>query len=386
MLSDGDRRSTGQSNQVVKLVARQTDFDKLFKLISDPDPLVAMRAADAVEKITINHPEFLAIHKKEILEKLTKISQQEVRWHVAQIIPRLKLDKVETKKAWDVLIKWHQTEESNIVQVFSLQALFDLSGDSLEFLYKLKLLISQIKASAPASIRSRAKKIDKLLEKKLEKINFQYWQDDWDGKKENWPVSDFAKKVYKYIQDKNYKTLLDLGCGNGRDAIFFYNHGLKVTAVDISKSGIECLRKKNKEINTILGNIKNIDFPKESFNIIYSHLGLHFFDSKESKTIFDKLYNILTPGGMIFIRCKSTDDPKYGEGVKIDGNIFLKNHVRHFFTEELMKELLNKFEIIKIEKTSHVRDGNVSRFIEGIGVKKLSKHIKRIKLSKQKNS
>ncbi len=386
MLSGGDRRSTGQSNKVVKLVAKQTDFDKLFKLISDPDPLVAMRAADAVEKITINHPEFLAIHKKEILEKLTKINQQEVRWHVAQIIPRLKLNESERKKIWGILIEWHGAEESNIVRVFSLQAIFDLAVDSLEWLHRLKILISRITADAPASIKARAKKIDKLLEKRLKEINFRYWQDDWGKEKEKWPASDFGQKTWKYIRDKNYRTLLDLGCGNGRDSIFFNDHGLKVTAMDISKSGIESLKRKNSQIRTILKDIKNINLPKNSFDVIYAHLSLQYFNLKESKIIFDKLHHLLTPAGMIFVRCKSIDDPKYGEGINLGENIFFKSHLRHFFTEELMKKLLKKFEIIKIEKTSHVRDGNVSRFIEGIGVNKLSKHIKRIKLSKQKNS
>lgn len=369
MLSGDDRRSIGQSNKVVKSVTKQKDFDELFILISDSDPMVAMRAADAVEKITVYHPEFLATHKKEILEKLIKIKQQEVRWHLAQIIPRLKLSESERKKIWDILIEWYEAEKSKIVRTFALQALFDLAGDSLEWLHKFKLLISRIPAGTPVSIKARAKKIGALIEKKLEKINFQYWQDDWGTEKEKWPTSDFAQKTWKYINDKNYRTLLDLGCGNGRDAVFFYNHGLKVTAVDISKNGIESLMKKNSLIKTILKNIKNISFPKESFDVIYAHLSLQYFDPRESKIIFDKLHNILTPGGMIFVRCKSTDDPKYGEGMNLGGNIFFKSHLRHFFTEELMKKLLKKFKNIKIDKTSHIRDGNVSRFIEGIGEK-----------------
>ena len=50
-----------------------------------------MRAADAVEKITARRPELLRPHKRRLLTELALIPQQEVRWHVAQMLPRLSL-------------------------------------------------------------------------------------------------------------------------------------------------------------------------------------------------------------------------------------------------------------------------------------------------------
>lgn len=248
--------------------------------------------------------------------------------------------------------------------------LFDQPSDSVEELLSLKERIKKLDINHTKEAKTRSRKVLAKIDDKLDKINFKYWQDDWGEEKEKWPVSDFAQKVYKYINNKNYHTLLDLGCGNGRDAIFFYERGLTVTAVDISESGIESLRKKNNQIAAILGNIKNISFPKESFDIVYAHLSLQYFDLDESEIIFDKLHRILTPGGMIFVRCKSTDDPKYGEGTNLSGNIYFKSHLRHFFTEDLMKKLLTKYKDVEINKTSHIRDDRVSRFIEGVGRKR----------------
>lgn len=58
LLKGGDRRSIGRSNQVV---ARLRRCPLLFPVLIDgmhhPDELVRMRAADAAEKRTVDHPQ-----------------------------------------------------------------------------------------------------------------------------------------------------------------------------------------------------------------------------------------------------------------------------------------------------------------------------------------
>ena len=48
-----------------------------------------MRAADAIEKITMRHPEYLQPYKTQLIEQLALIDQKEVRWHVAQMVSRV---------------------------------------------------------------------------------------------------------------------------------------------------------------------------------------------------------------------------------------------------------------------------------------------------------
>ena len=56
------------------------------------DSLVRMRAADAAEKISVKCPEYLKPFKKKLLNEIAKSEEQEVRWHVAQMIPRHDLE------------------------------------------------------------------------------------------------------------------------------------------------------------------------------------------------------------------------------------------------------------------------------------------------------
>ncbi len=198
--------------------------------------------------------------------------------------------------------------------------------------------------------------------------NSNYWKDQWYKHPHSKPNL-FALQAYKLIEPRYFKTLLDLGCGDGEDSIFFSNKGLGVTAVDFSESGIDLLQKKSKKIKCLLSDIRKINLPESSFDIVYSHLGLHYFTNKETDKIFEKIYKILSPGGLLFIKCKSVSDPLFGKGRKIEEDMFDSDHVRHFFSREYMKEKLQKFKIIKIRKTSSIYGTIRSNFIDAVASK-----------------
>jgi hypothetical protein len=50
-----------------------------------------MRAADAAEKVSAKKPRLLDRHKAELLGLLAEAEQIELRWHLALMIPRLRL-------------------------------------------------------------------------------------------------------------------------------------------------------------------------------------------------------------------------------------------------------------------------------------------------------
>jgi ubiquinone/menaquinone biosynthesis C-methylase UbiE len=200
------------------------------------------------------------------------------------------------------------------------------------------------------------------------------WEEKW-GRRGNEPPNNFAKRCFLLIKKRHLKTLLDVGCGNGRDSLYFARKGLKVTAVDFSKNGLKLLKRiidrdKIKNITPICRETTKLNFKDNSFDVIYAHLSLHYFYDKTTTKIFDKLYKMLKKNGLIFIKCKSTDDAFYGEGKKVEENIFIKkNQIRHFFDKDYMKEKLEKFKILKIRKTSSVYRHYKSSFIEAAATK-----------------
>jgi 2-polyprenyl-3-methyl-5-hydroxy-6-metoxy-1,4-benzoquinol methylase len=90
-------------------------------------------------------------------------------------------------------------------------------------------------------------------------------------------LSDIIKKSINIFNDKNYNRILDLGCGIGRNSIFFAQHGFKVFASGISEKSINIL--KNKVYSK---NISNIGIYK--FNdILFEDI---FFDLEENENVF----------------------------------------------------------------------------------------------------
>lgn len=199
-------------------------------------------------------------------------------------------------------------------------------------------------------------------------VGNKYWENKWKDRKQ--PVNSFARRSFKLIKNKKFKTLLEVGCGMGQDSLYFASKGFKVTALDFSASGIKKLKtQENKDVKYFLKDLRSASFKNNSFDVIYAHLSLHYFNDFETTKIFKKLHKALKPGGYIFIKCKSVDDSLYGKGQKMGKDMYKKGHVRHFFSKEYMKEQLKDFKIIKIRKTSSVYNIYKSAFIEAVAKK-----------------
>lgn len=195
-----------------------------------------------------------------------------------------------------------------------------------------------------------------------------YWNNQWLDEKLD-PPSSFAKRALPLIQKLKLKTVLDLGCGNGRDALYFTRHGLHVMALDISESGIKSLQSKNDTITCIQGDISTYTGKPNSFDVIFAHLSIQYFNDATTSKIFSRLHSMLNKGGLLFVKCKSTDDPLFGKGEKVEENVYVYDHMRHFFTKKYMAEKLNAFTVLQIRKSSGIHYGIPCAFISAIAQK-----------------
>lgn len=163
-LRGGNLRSIGKSNQVVADVLKHPGlFAKVFHGMMVEDPVVRMRCADAAEKITVRHPEWLQPHKSELLWKVSKVDQKEVRWHVAQMIPRLKLNPTERFGAVQILLGYLD-DDCRILKTFAMQALADLAERDNRFLPTVVPLLRMLTRTGSPAMRSRGHKLLRELE------------------------------------------------------------------------------------------------------------------------------------------------------------------------------------------------------------------------------
>jgi len=161
-LAQGDMRTIGRSQEVVEEVLNDNSlFHELFEGLSDSNPAVRMRAADALEKVTAQKPELLKPYKSKLVEISKEATQQEVQWHIAQMLGLLKLEDNEAVVVYEILNDYYQTTKSNIVKVMSLEAMCHIaqSDEALKENVE-KILIDAIKHSSP-SVTARAKKLQR---------------------------------------------------------------------------------------------------------------------------------------------------------------------------------------------------------------------------------
>lgn len=158
-LGGGDRRSIGRSDEVVAdILADPSLFDLIFDAIASDDPLIGMRAADAVEKVTARRPELLRPHKRRLLTELALIPQQEVRWHVAQMLPRLSLSALERRQA-AAIAESYLGDRSGIVRTCAMQALAELAADDAELRAGVIPLLRRLTSEGTPAMRARGRKL-----------------------------------------------------------------------------------------------------------------------------------------------------------------------------------------------------------------------------------
>lgn len=164
MLGGGDRRSIGRVPEVVEMATGNPSFvaDLVLALFRD-DEIVRMRAADALEKLSAEEPHILQPHKRELMELGRTADQQEVRWHLAQMLPRLPLSRSERRELVDLFLRYLQ-DKSRIVRTFALQALADLAREDPSLREEVLRTVEAAASKGPPSVQSRARKLLSELE------------------------------------------------------------------------------------------------------------------------------------------------------------------------------------------------------------------------------
>jgi HEAT repeat protein len=168
-LQGGDRRSIGKSREVVNRVLADPElFGIVFGGMTDDDPLVRMRSADAAEKIAALRPDLLQSYKRRLLREVAPIEQQEVRWHVAQLISRIKLSRTERRIAVEILSRYLK-DDSRIVRTFALQGLADLAVQDAYLRPGIVRTLKRLTRTGSPAMRSRGRKLLQKLDTKKEK-------------------------------------------------------------------------------------------------------------------------------------------------------------------------------------------------------------------------
>lgn len=171
--------------------------------------------------------------------------------------------------------------------------------------------------------------------------DIMYWNEYYKKIGYAEPPSLFARYVGEKIVKG--KDMIELGCGNGRDSVFFANKGMNITAIDASDIVIRHLQAKYDYDNLQFicdDFVCSSTLFVEHYEYCYSRFSLHAINEKQENKVIRNVYNALKKQGRFFVEVRSINDELYGKGEKVGRNAYKYNgHYRRFIVKE---ELENK--------------------------------------------
>ncbi|MGG0814201.1 class I SAM-dependent methyltransferase [Paenibacillus alvei] len=187
-------------------------------------------------------------------------------------------------------------------------------------------------------------------------MDYSYWDNYYSKTIATTEPTKFATDILPIL--KKGKTLVELGCGNGRDSLFFAENDLQVIAIDQSHNAILNLRSSctYSNIEFRVDDFIHSDVLKpNSFDYIYSRFTLHSITEEEEAVLLHNVYQSMKKDGQLFIEARSVKDEIFGLGEEVGRNAYFYNeHYRRFI---VMEELVQKLQAIGFT-IHHMVEGN----------------------------
>jgi len=203
-------------------------------------------------------------------------------------------------------------------------------------------------------------------------LHKNYTERDWIDK-----PSLFAQTALTYFPAAG--KILELGAGQGQDTRYFAENGHQVVSTDISADALSASKAKlSSELEDKI-TLQSVDlreelpFGNESFDVVYAHLSLHYFDFDTTKRLIGEIQRVLKPGGVFAFFTNSTSDPEYNTGTKIEADYFqIGKATKRYFSVESARAFVKYFDIQLLDnhgETYKDIDKGVHNLIRFIGTK-----------------
>lgn len=179
--------------------------------------------------------------------------------------------------------------------------------------------------------------------------------------------SEPAVKAAEVFGQAGTRRVLELGCGQGRDTIFFACRGFEVIACDYAENGIRIVTEKalkaglSFRIRTQVHDVRHpLPFADESVDACYSHmLFCMALTQKELEGLSSEIRRVLHRGGLCIYTARTTEDPHYGKGIPRGEDMYEMNRfIVHFFSRDTVYHLAQGF---AVEDVDEFEEGELPR-------------------------
>ncbi len=179
-----------------------------------------------------------------------------------------------------------------------------------------------------------------------------YWEKYYTMHHKIGESSLFAKTCMKEYFKKG-QTLVELGCGNGRDSVYFAHNGIQVLGIDQCQNIIDFLQQHtNANLNFQCADFTNLP-AKAQYDIIYSRFTLHSITQRQQDKVILWAKESLKRDGIFAIEVRGYKNSLYKMGIPVEGEkdaFIFENHYRRFLSLEDLLQQLQDFNIIYAEE------------------------------------
>ena len=206
------------------------------------------------------------------------------------------------------------------------------------------------------------------------------WRDAHnDYKEQDWIniPSIFAEQVFPYFP--NDAQVLELGAGQAQDGCYFAEQGCSVVTTDFEESALELARQKiaSKGLDIEVQEVdlrEELPFSSGSFDVVYAHLSLHYFDHETTRRLIQEAERVLKPGGMFAFLVNSVSDPEYQQGEEIEPDYFqVGNAAKRYFSVDTARMYTQYFDVNLLDdlgETYKDKEKGVHNLIRFVGTKR----------------
>lgn len=134
------------------------------------------------------------------------------------------------------------------------------------------------------------------------RTNYEKW---YEGGGYYWGTepADFCDELIKLCPPSKGKKVLDIGCGEGKDAVYMASKGYDVYAFDLTENGIRKTKllaeEKDVDVKAYVDDI-NTFVTDEQFDIIYSSGTIQYLFEENKAAFFEKIGKITKKNGFVF--------------------------------------------------------------------------------------
>ncbi|MBC8388619.1 MAG: class I SAM-dependent methyltransferase [Actinobacteria bacterium] len=151
------------------------------------------------------------------------------------------------------------------------------------------------------------KSLSKIKNKKVsssKSIRFSWNHEEFDSLLRTCNSDDGVVTTLNFLKNKKVK-ILEAGCGLGRVVKHLYNLGYKkVSGIEIDKASVKLLNSEFPELDIISGDITNLPYKKNSFDVVLSYGVIEHFPEGPHNPLIS-MRNVLKSDGIVIVTVPS---------------------------------------------------------------------------------